>query len=259
MIEAALLGLANRLPVFLLASLRVGLTFAALPAPFGAVAPATIRTAFAILTTLALVWPQLDTLPILPLDPVVLGRAAVFEIFLGGVIGMTVRVTITAAEVAGTLAGQAMGLGFASSIDPTQGESVLPTAYLLDALAGLFFFSFNCHHVLIAALGGSFRTAPIGQPLDPAWSYSVIRLGADLVGRGLQIAAPVVASMFIVQIGTAFVSRTAPRVHLFAFAFSISIGAGLLIMWVAAPALCTAIAAQLQHLPDALRGPSVGL
>ena len=58
--------------------------------------------------------------------------------------------------------------------------------------------------------------------------------------------------MFIVQLGTAFVSRTAPRVHLFAFAFSVSIAAGLLVLWVAAPAVCTAMAVQVQHLPDAL-------
>jgi flagellar biosynthetic protein FliR len=94
--------------------------------------------------------------------------------------------------------------------------------------------------------------------LAAAWSSGVIDLGADLVARGLQIAAPVVASMFIVQIGIAFVSRTAPRVHLFAFAFSVSIGAGMLVLWVAAPAVCTAIAQQVRHLPDALRGPDLG-
>ena len=41
---------------------------------------------------------------------------------------------MAAAEAAGSIAGQAMGLGFAGSVDPTHGESVLPTAYLLDSL-----------------------------------------------------------------------------------------------------------------------------
>jgi flagellar biosynthesis protein FliR len=70
------------------------------------------------------------------------------------------------------------------------------------------------------------------------------------MARGLHIAAPVTATMFIVQLSTALVSRTAPRVHL--FAFSASVGAGLVVLWLAAPAICTAIAVQMRHLPDAL-------
>jgi flagellar biosynthesis protein FliR len=252
MIDEALMTLAGLLPVFVLASLRVTLTFAALPAPFGAVAPVRIRTAFSLVTTAALLLPQVNNLPRMPLDLAVLAQAGVYEVFLGGVIGMTVRVTLAAAELAGSMAGQAMGLGFATSVDPTQGESELPTSYLFDSLCTLIFFSFNCHHVLLAALAASFRVAPVGHAPDAAWSVGVVNLGSDLVARGLQIAAPVVATMFIVQLGTAFVSRSAPRVHLFAFAFSVSIAAGMVVLWLAAPAVCTAIAAQVRHVPDAL-------
>ncbi|HEX4351922.1 MAG TPA: flagellar biosynthetic protein FliR, partial [Polyangiales bacterium] len=142
--------------------------------------------------------------------------------------------------------------GFASSVDPTQGESVLPTTYLFDSLATLIFLSFNGHHVLLAALAASFRVAPVGQTPAAAHSVGLINLGGDLVARGLQIAAPVIATMFIVQLGTAFVSRTAPRVHLFSFAFSVTIAAGMVVLWLAAPAVCTAIAVQVRHVPDAL-------
>jgi flagellar biosynthesis protein FliR len=252
MIDEALATLALHLPVFVLASLRVTLTFAALPAPFGAVAPMRMRTALSVVTTAALILPQVDSLPRLPLDLGLLAHAAFYELFYGAVIGMTVRVTLAAAEIAGAAAGQAMGLGFATSVDPTHGESVLPTTYLFDSLCTLIFLSFNCHHVLLAALSASFRAAPVGRAPSAAWSFGLVNLGADLVARGLQIAAPVMATMFIVQLGTAFVSRTAPRVHLFAFAFSVSVAAGLVVLWLAAPAICTAIAVQVRHLPDAL-------
>jgi flagellar biosynthetic protein FliR len=251
-IDAVLYGLAARMPVFLLASLRVTLTFAGLPAPFGGLAPMRIRTALSVMVTLALLSTQLDTLPILPLEPLLLGKAAIFEMFIGALIGMTVRVTMAAAEAAGTFAGQAMGLGFAGSVDPTHGETVLATTYLLDSLGALIFLSLGCHHILLSALAASFHAAPIGAPISAGWQSSAVDLGSDLVSAGLQIASPVIACMFIVQIGVAFVSRTAPRVHLFAFAFSISVGAGLLILWVAAPAVCTALTRQVQRLPDAL-------
>jgi flagellar biosynthesis protein FliR len=251
-IELVLQEVVLRMPLFILASLRVALTFAGMPAPFSGVAPMQIRTALSVLVTMAVLIPQLPTLPQLPLDLVVLGKAAFFELFIGMLLGLTVRVTLAAAEIAGTMLGQTMGLGFAGSVDPSYGESLLPTAFLLEAMAALVFFSLGCHHVLLSGLAASFQAAPIGAPITAAWRGSALTIGADLVARGVQIASPIIASMFIVQVGTAFVSRIAPRVHLFAFTFSISVGAGMLLLWAAAPAVCTAVVRQVQHLPDAL-------
>jgi flagellar biosynthesis protein FliR len=61
-----------------------------------------------------------------------------------------------------------------------------------------------------------------------------------------------VATMFIVQLGTALASRTAPRVNLFAFSFSILAAVGILVLWIAAPSLTIAIGAQVRRIPDAL-------
>ncbi|HKU36537.1 MAG TPA: flagellar biosynthetic protein FliR [Polyangiales bacterium] len=244
--------LAEMLPLFVLASIRIALTMAGLPAPFGGVAPTSIRTALSVVLSIALCVPLLGTLPPIAADAVSLGRAAACELLIGSVMGLTVRVTLAATEIAGTLAGQAMGLGFASSVDPTHGESILPTTYLFGALATVIFFAFNGHHVVVAALSESFVRVPVGQPLPAAVRNSALLIGTDLVARGLQIAAPVVATMFIVQLGVSFVARTAQKVHLFAFFFSVTVAAGLLVMWVAAPSLTTAIAAQVRRLPDAI-------
>ena len=251
-VDGVFYGLAELMPVFILASLRVALSFAGMPAPFGGVAPMRIRTALSVVVTLALLAAQLDTLPRLPLEPALLGKAALFEMFIGALIGLTVRVTMAAAEAAGTFAGQAMGLGFAGTVDPTHGETVLATTYLLDSLGALIFLSLGCHHIVLSALSASFRAAPIGAAISTGWQSSAVGLGSDLIAAGLQIASPVIACMFIVQIGVAFVSRSAPRVHLFGFAFSITVGAGMLILWVAAPAVCTALTQRIGHLPDAL-------
>jgi len=244
-------ALTEQLPLFVLASLRIAIVMAGMPAPFGGVAPVRIRTAVSVMLSLALCASLLPNMPKIPMDPVSLGKAAACELFLGAVMGLTVRVTLAAAEIAGTMAGQAMGLGFATSVDPTFGEGILPTAYLLGSLGTLIFFILNGHHVVIAALADSLRYVPIGQAVPVAARAGALSLGSDLVARGLQIAAPVVATMFIVQLGTAFVARTAQKVHLFAFSFSIAVGAGMLVLWVSAPTICTAIAVQVSRLPDA--------
>jgi flagellar biosynthesis protein FliR len=251
-------SLIDVLPLLVLASLRIAIVLANMPAPFGNVAPMQVRTAMSVLLSVALCASLLPDMPRIALDPATLAKAAICELFLGAVMGLTVRVTLAATEVAGTMAGQAMGLGFATSVDPTFGEGILPTAYLLGSLGTLIFFILNGHHVVIAALADSLRHVPIGQAVSVAARAGAMTLGGDLVARGLQIAAPVVATMFIVQLGTAFVSRTAQKVHLFAFSFSIAVGAGMLVLWVSAPTICTAIGVQVSRLADAflaLGGP----
>ena len=51
-IDTALLGLSERMPAVLIASLRIALTFAGLPAPFGGLAPMRIRTLLSVLVTM---------------------------------------------------------------------------------------------------------------------------------------------------------------------------------------------------------------
>jgi flagellar biosynthetic protein FliR len=251
-VELAVQELVPRMPLFVLGSLRVALTFAGMPAPFSGVAPMQLRTALSLAVTMIVLIPQLPTLPLIPLELNVLAKAALFEMFIGMLLGMTVRVVMAAAEIAGTILGQSMGLGFAGTVDPNYGEQLVPTAFLLEAMAGMVFFSLGCHHVMLSGIAASFQAAPIGAAITPAWRGSALWIGADLVARGVQIASPVIASLFIVQVWTAFVSRTAPRVHLFAFTFSVSVGAGLLLLWASAPAVCMAMIRYVQHLPDTL-------
>ena len=121
-------------PYFMLASLRVGVTFACMPAPFGSIAPATVRLAVSLVVTFALSLAMFDPTTPLAVDAVSLLRAAVCELFLGAVIGMTVRVILAASEIAGSAIGQSIGLGFATTVDPSHGDSVLPTTLLLGGM-----------------------------------------------------------------------------------------------------------------------------
>ncbi len=237
---------------FMLASLRVATALASLPAPFGSVAPIRIRTAVSVVITAAICASLSAQAPDLGQDVMQIFKAALGEMLLGAVIGMTVRVTLAAADMAGSMAGQSMGLGFATTMDPSQGEATLATAHLLASFATVVFFAFDGHHAVIGALAASFRSAPVGQEWHAIAQSGIVDMASRMMARGLQIAAPVVATMFIVQLGTALASRAAPRVQLFAFSFSIAAAAGMLVLWVAAPSLATAINVQVQRLPLAL-------
>jgi flagellar biosynthetic protein FliR len=240
------------LPFFLLASIRVGVTFATLPAPLGTQTPSSVRLALTLLVTLALCIPCFDPAAPPRTDVISLAQSALSELFLGAVIGMTVRVMLAAAEIGGSAIGQAIGLAFASMLDPTHGETVLPTTLLLGALATLIFFGLDGHHALLAALAQSFQTVPVGHEIGAIFGAGVTQIGANMMARGMQIASPVIATMFIVQLGSALASRAAPRVHLLSFTFSVVVAAGILALFVAAPSVITAVAAEIKRIPEAL-------
>ena len=109
-------------PLVALVSLRVAIVLALMPAPFGEVAPGRIRAALSFIIALVLTLPSFGHVAMPSTDPSDLLVSAVAEVFVGSVIGLTARVTLAAAEIAGTLAGNAMGLVFASQIDPLLGS-----------------------------------------------------------------------------------------------------------------------------------------
>jgi len=230
----------------------MGVALASLPAPFGDVAPVRSRAALAVVLAAVVVTTFGTTLPITDLGPMVIAKAALGEVLVGGVMGLTVRATLAVAETAGTLVGQASGLGFAGSVDPTLGEEVLPTTRLLSGLGAVIFFSMNGHHMVIQALAATVRAAPPGDALRLITSDGILGLGAQLVAHALRIAAPVVATMFVVQLGTALVARAAPRVQLFALSFGVAASVGFVALFVAAPTMASAISAEVGRLPDAL-------
>lgn len=237
------------MPYAFLLSLRVGTAFATLPAPFGDVAPMRVRATLGVLVALALVAPMFGTAEAMPVDPVLMVRAGLGEAAVGAVIGLTVRMALSTAEIAGTIAGTSMGLGFATSVDPMFGDEALPTSRLLASLAALIFFVLDGHHIVLAAVSATIRVAPIGDGFRAIRAENLVHIGSGLISQGLRIAAPVVATMFIVQVGTALVAKAAPRVQVFGLTFALTTSIGLVALYFATPGIAYATSEFLSQLP----------
>ncbi|MEM6955780.1 MAG: flagellar biosynthetic protein FliR [Myxococcota bacterium] len=238
------------LPGVVLLSLRVGAVFAAMPAPFGAVAPVRVRAALTFVVALTIAWPTLGVAAT-ELDTATgIFRAGVGEVFIGGVIGVTVRVILASILVAGSAIGFSSGLAFAQSVDPALGENMSPISRALSSLGIAFFLILEGHHVLLDALTASARVAPVGDAFAAISHAGVVAVSGDMVAHGLRIASPVVATMFIVQLGLALTSRAAPRVQIFQLTFAVAVSSGLLLLFVASPSLAPSMAAEIRRLPQ---------
>lgn len=240
------------IPFIGLLSIRVGIVFATMPLPFSGVAPVQMRALFGLMVAYILALPHLANAPHLPMDAAFLLRAAFTEALLGAVIGLTARVTLAAVDVAGSLAGVSMGLGFATLADPNYDDQGLATAALMRAFATVVFLALSGHHMMLEALSVSVSAVPPGQLFSVAENEGLVLLGSTMVAHGLRMCAPVIATMFIVQVGIGLVSKVAPRVHLFAMSHALAAGGGLLMMFLTAASVGESIAVEISHLQDVL-------
>ncbi len=249
--ESLFAEVATLVPPVMLVSLRVAVALALVPAPLGSGSPTIARALVSIAVGTILTLAQ-GPFAGLRIEPAALLVAAVGEVAVGTIVGATVRVALAAAEVAGDLAGTSMGLGFASSIDPTTGEEALVPARVLAATATLLFFASGGHHVVLAALAATIELAPPGRAFAVLANGEPARIGAELFGAGLRIASPVVGTMLVVQIAVALLSRAAPRLALFPLVFATAGAVGLVTLLVSAPAMLPAIDASIHAIPARL-------
>src|SRR5512144_3252570 len=85
------------------------------------------------------------------------------EIAIGIVLGATARVTLSALQVAGSVIAQQMGLGFVTSVDPTQGQQGVLVGNFLTMLGVTLLFATDSHHLVIAALNDSYAIFSPGE------------------------------------------------------------------------------------------------
>ena len=111
---------------------------------------------------IAITLPRASYAEAILLEPFWLAGAALSEVLVGATIGLSARLCLAAAEIAGEVVGGSIGLGFAQQVDPSSGHEVAATARVLEMLAVMTFFAGHGHHAVIAALAESLVLVPRG-------------------------------------------------------------------------------------------------
>jgi len=151
------------------------------------------------------------------------------ELGIGIVIGFTVRVTFSAAEVLGASLAQGTGLTFGQVYDPTLGneDSVPPRVVALFSM--LLFLGIGAHRVAIAYALESFRALPIGHTAEiGAAAPSMVDFLAQAMDVGVRLSVPVMAIALAVQLALALVARASPSLQVFSVGMGVTVAAGLL-------------------------------
>ena len=155
----------------------------------------------------------------------------VHEIVIGVVLGATARVTLSALAVAGSVIAQQLGLGFVTTIDPTQGQQGALIGNFLTMLGLTLLFATDMHHLVIAALSESYNVFSPGE-LMPSGDVAALatRTFATAFKIGIQLSAPFIVFGLVFNLGLGVLARLMPQMQVYFVGVPLSILAGFLIL-----------------------------
>ena len=196
--------------------------------------PQRVRLAVAVgvaLPMLALVPQQSSTALAASGNSLWLVFGVLMELGIGLLMGLVAAFLVSAARLAGELAGIQIGFGMATLNDPQTQSQTTPLAEWHNLTAMLLFLAMDGHHLLIRALARSFQQVPLAAAFPTAETYGlIVALTGGLFASALRIASPVLVLMFLVNSAMGVLSKLISQLNVFALGVSINILAGLFIL-----------------------------
>jgi flagellar biosynthetic protein FliR len=233
---------------------RLGAFLLALPFFSAVNFPATMRVALAALSALLLA-PQLPAFAISHLDLLTLVGLLAREVAIGLLFGFFARMVFFAADIAGVIISNELGLSMGSIMDPTSRQPEQVPGLILFFLATITMLSLVLHHGLLLGFAKSFEVLPLGGGhLSSALFETIVARTSQIFVIALQISAPVMAVSFCITVFFAVMSRAVPQMNVFAESFGIRIAGGLIVLGFTLQIAAQYIVNHLQRLPDDLIG-----
>ncbi len=219
---------------FLLAMVR-GVAWLVITPPFSHRGiPVTVKVALSMALA-APVAPRLaETAPAMDLPSFV--GALLVQVFAGLALGFVTMVIFSAVQAAGDLLDLFGGFSLASGFDPLSQHQGSVMGKLYYWLALILLFTVDGHLLLIRGFFTSYDALPLDASLDPADVSKVLLVAVgQFFLAALQIAAPLIAVLFLIDAGLGLLTKVSPALNAFSLGFPAKILATLLLVAAALP------------------------
>jgi flagellar biosynthetic protein FliR len=234
--------LLNTMAMLIFPLMRISAMFVSMPVFSVHAMPARVRVIFSGALSF-LVMPMLPPLPQIEMMSYEGMMIGVQQVAIGLTTGYILQMVFAAVIFAGQGIAYGMGLGFASMVDPQNGQQVPVVAQIYMITATLLFLSLDGHLLLIKLLLDSFISLPIGQIFDLNDVWSIISWSGRIFSDGLLLSMPIIISLLLVNVMFGVASKAAPQLQIFSVGFPITLILGILLIWMTLPNM-------LELLPD---------
>ena len=252
-------NIVNLLPLFLLASIRIGAFI--LSAPFFGMrgVPTPLRIVVSFILGLAVVsfvgLPSEELLNDLNFIFIVL-----VEIAVGLTAGLIVTIWFSSVALAGEKMATSAGLGYAAQIDPLAGGQTPVISQTLNLFLIVLFVTLDGHLLMLRVFFESYSILPIGAMPPP-----FVLIGAGIKAAGSMFIAaslimlPVVGIILMINVSAGIMTRSAPQLNLFSFVFPVTILSAFVILYFSTGTMALAFSDLIFSTIEALEDLMIGI
>jgi flagellar biosynthetic protein FliR len=178
----------------------------------------------------------MPSLPAVPTELELLsfqGFLTTFEqIVIGVAMGMVTQFMLQTFVMLGQILGMQSSLGFASMVDPANGQNTPLLGQLFMFVATLFFLGTDGHLKMLQLVVMSFKTLPIGSGSLTTVDYREMAGWLSIMFKtSLSMSLSGIIALLTINLSFGVMTRAAPQLNIFALGFSFALLVGLLICW----------------------------
>jgi len=192
--------------------------------------------------------------------------AVMKEIVIGLLLGFVGYLFFTLVQISGSFIDMQMGFSMANIIDPMTGTQSPILGNLKFMLAMMLFIAMNGDHYFIHALVDSYKWVPLS---NDAFAHMYNGQVSDFLLQSFdtvfllafQMAAPMIAALFLVDVGLGILARTAPQFNIFVIGMPLKVLVGFVLLTLVFPSylylfsdLFTMMFSAMQKLMELLGG-----
>ena len=175
------------------------------------------------------------------------------EFLIGLVLGLAVRIVFAGIDLAGEIMGTQMGLGVVQLFDPTAAQQIPVISQFLTLMSSMVFLSLNGHLLLVETVASSFSLVPpFSGTLTGPLVEDMLRLSRGMFTFALKIAAPIMATMLLINLLLAILGRAVSQINVFLLSFPILTSVGFVMLGLTLPFTADLFAAQFSQLEGTL-------
>jgi flagellar biosynthetic protein FliR len=239
------------LVAYLLASVRIVAWLVVVP-PFSSRAvPVLAKVVLSLALALAAA-PALHT-TVVPMGTYELAATTLTQAAVGASMGFVTYLLFSAIAAAGSLIDVFGGFSLAQGFDPLGMNSSTVFGTFHSMLATMLLFVSGAHLLVIGGLLSTFRFLPVGETPDLSGGTDIMMTAFRMFFvTAVQIALPMIAVLFIADLGLALLTKVAPQLNAINVMFPAKIGLTLLLLGLSFPVLPEAMDRMVDYAQQAM-------
>jgi len=195
-----------------------------------------VSTRIRLYMGLAITFAVMPAIPAVPADIELLsfhGFLTTFQqIVIGVAMGMVTQFILQTFVVLGQILGMQSSLGFASMVDPANGQNTPLLGQLFMFLATMFFLATDGHLQMLQLVVLSFHSLPIGEgSLTNTDFHEMATWFGVIFKTALSMSLSGIISLLTINLSFGVMTRAAPQLNIFSLGFAFALLVGLLLCW----------------------------